>query len=1141
MIKTTMAALSFLALLAAGRLGAAEYFVSKQGSDTNNGLSRATAFATIQKGVDILQSGDTLTILPGEYFGSVRRDGLGTNGIITTIRAEIPGTAVLRGDVPVTGFRKVENTRFTYMADMVHTGKVVAVNELDTLKILERAPNIAELDFRPGVYYHDTSTAKLYISTPDIQPPDSHHYTASLIGTHGCFLSNPRRVIIEGLAVTGFNAAEMIDGHDGTLNSVFGIFMNLPLECVIRDCRAYLNGQGIGLNSDLGRDRDTGDNLIERCTAWGNHSHFNSGTCGGISIFGAKRDIIRDSAAFLNGAYGVTIYGGGDESKKEQYRSRLINILAWGNGLADLKIKTGAGDDGVHTTESSVALVPSNDYDPSRCLLGKADQREVSSNSNNNIVLDREQTLDPDAEFADPENLDYHLQSGSRFRKSAPDGSDRGPFPYENNIFYVRPDGNDGADGLSVSNAWKTLSRASRDLRSGDTLYLAPGNYEGALQLTLQGTKEKPIAIRGRGRSPAVIRDGLGISGGKYLKFERLHIGSPVKIIKGEDIAFANCLFTAGATSLEAAGAVKLGINHCAFTGFKHSALALKGCSEIYLSGNIYDNYNCVALRLDAADAIKYSNYNSYRDASGFWEAGGKPLDLSQARKIHDQQSLSLIPEFAEENGTIILKNPLVFATFGPMGRPIGPHFDEKRRDSLRLVTKPEVHSIGTTTADIEWMTSLPATCVLGWGETSACTNRLDYDVNRFGAFSLTGLKPGQAYFFRVMSLRMPEEIARGTEGDESFENKPVEPEGDPLSFTTLKEKAAPVTYYVAPDGNDTNSGLSRPCAWKTIQRAANQANPGDTVTITGGKYPECVRIRATGESNAPVTFKCMPGEKAILFGAGKTLSQGFVASGKDHLRFDGIYFSDFNRQPLWGWLPAMSGEFNLYHCRDIRITRCFSDGRGTYTARFVIAWDLADLAIQNCVTMNKMSGAMWLKHCANLEFANNVIARPMITSFILQNKPGQAAIVKNNIFTDMLKKKADANLPLLYTTDFDGLRMPDNCIFVRSFPPDKRTLMPGYGGVAGERVKNAKREESVIINPLFTDPLFAGDPDPANTAGFPPDRMMNSNLKLDFDSFFATNPELVKRSIGLRPEAFKEFDFKRNRDENIEVNRETK
>lgn len=45
----------------------------------------------------------------------------------------------------------------------------------------------------------------------------------------------------------------------------------------------------------------------------------------------------------------------------------------------------------------------------------------------------------------------------------------------------------------------------------------------------------------------------------------------------------------------------------------------------------------------------------------------------------------------------------------------------------------------------------------------------------------------------------------------------------------------------------------------------------------------------------------------------------------------------------------------------------------------------------------------------------------------------------------------------------------------------------------------------------------------------FPPDRLMNPALALDFSSFFATDPEVVKRGIGLQREAFEDFHFDRS------------
>lgn len=62
---------------------------------------------------------------------------------------------------------------------------------------------------------------------------------------------------------------------------------------------------------------------------------------GGLTLFNPRRDVIRDSASFRNGDYGINIRGGGREGADEKNKSRLANNLAWGNGKADLKIKTG--------------------------------------------------------------------------------------------------------------------------------------------------------------------------------------------------------------------------------------------------------------------------------------------------------------------------------------------------------------------------------------------------------------------------------------------------------------------------------------------------------------------------------------------------------------------------------------------------------------------------------------------------------------------------------------------------------------------------------------------------------------------------------------------------------------------------------
>ena len=144
---------------------AVEYFVNKRGLDTNAGTSREAAFLTIQKGLDAVQSGDTLTIGRGEYFESLTRPNLGHLESETVIRAEIPGTVVLRGDVAAPEFQLLAGTDRTYVADF--RGPLHAIYEVDTQTSLTYQATLPEVEFQAGSYFYDSKKEKLYISSTD--------------------------------------------------------------------------------------------------------------------------------------------------------------------------------------------------------------------------------------------------------------------------------------------------------------------------------------------------------------------------------------------------------------------------------------------------------------------------------------------------------------------------------------------------------------------------------------------------------------------------------------------------------------------------------------------------------------------------------------------------------------------------------------------------------------------------------------------------------------------------------------------------------------------------------------------------------------------------------------------------------------
>ena len=448
----------------------------------------------------------------------------------------------------------------------------------------------------------------------------------------------------------------------------------------------------------------------------------------------------------------------------------------------------------------------------------------------------------------------------------------------------------------------------------------------------------------------------------------------------------------------------------------------------------------------------------------------------------------------------------------GPFARAVGPHRPQQRRPQMRLVQKPVVHTVSATTANLEWRTSLPAVCRVAWGPTPACENEMSFEVNYFASFSLTGLEPGETYYLRIESLGVPRGLSDKIDAD------PVQVQSEAVKFTTRQRDDAPRTLYVSPDGDNEHTGLSRDKAWRTLQHAASRARPGDTVRIAGGRYAERVHIRVTGAADAPITFASVPGEKPVLTGDGKKLGQIFVVSGKKHLRFDGLYFEQTSREPLQGWRLQLCGEFQLHRSADIQITRCFSDGRGGYSARFVSAWHARDVLIRNCVVMNKMSGSLMLWPAPNFRMTHSVIARPLTGSIVIRQDEGHAATLTHNIFTDMLRKKAVRNVPLFYGSTRSQLRMANNCYYLRQFPPKQRVLF--------SRDRTIDQLGAYIHDPVFADPRLAGDQSEDDAFGI--DAMMNVHRRpeLDFDDFFATNPAVTDRGIGLQRARFERFHF---------------
>ncbi|MBX3377019.1 MAG: DUF1565 domain-containing protein [Phycisphaeraceae bacterium] len=59
--------------------------------------------------------------------------------------------------------------------------------------------------------------------------------------------------------------------------------------------------------------------------------------------------------------------------------------------------------------------------------------------------------------------------------------------------YYVRASGNDAANGLSPTNAFRTISKAMSVANAGSTVYIGAGTYPGTLTPSRSGTTTQPI------------------------------------------------------------------------------------------------------------------------------------------------------------------------------------------------------------------------------------------------------------------------------------------------------------------------------------------------------------------------------------------------------------------------------------------------------------------------------------------------------------------------------------------------------------------------------------------------------------------------------------------------------------------------
>ncbi len=108
------------------------------------------------------------------------------------------------------------------------------------------------------------------------------------------------------------------------------------------------------------------------------------------------------------------------------------------------------------------------------------------------------------------------------------------------------------------------------------------------------------------------------------------------------------------------------------------------------------------------------------------------------------------------------------------------------------------------------------------------------------------------------------------------------------LVVGALPTSGAAAVYFVAVGGDDSQVG-SDAQPWQSIGYAATQVTPGDLVVVRPGTYREAVVLTRSGEADAPIVFRGLPGVTLTTPDAQKSLSAFDITTGVSYVELQGF------------------------------------------------------------------------------------------------------------------------------------------------------------------------------------------------------------------------------------------------------------
>lgn len=990
-----------LALFPAAAGWAATYHVSTNGDDANDGSRWGTAFASIQRGIESLEPGDTLIVGPGVYHEEVAVEKSGTKEKPITIRALFAGLSELVGSkrlsdwTPVSGRRQVFRSRLTTPTYLVY--------EKDTGVGYTEVANLHMLEQTPGAFLYDADEDAIYVHPSDNAGMDHHVVDACVLDygfvsktTDPPWAHTPRRV---GLRIEGFVIRDFDKG---------GIWIHNADYCSVRNCVVHHCRRGIFTASAY-------RSQIVDCEAFACADRFNR-EMGNIGMLGYSFEcLLARNVVHSTRQHGIRFYSG-------FYGCEMRDNLAY-----DCQI-------GVHVKGSFHDHAQASRY--ARFSNGGAPN------------------LDPNREMRFIGNVAHGVRGSAgllpsycRFENNigVKTGAVRSPDKARNNVnLESEPTDTDGFaatewhDFRPVDEVVIAPADAVLESKSGQTIYLKAGKRSAPLKLAnLQN-----VTIRAR-RKGSVTLPAIEIADCRKIRVEGLRIagseGGGVTIDSSEAVRFSeNEIIDHASNGVRIAGrcaGVEISRNTIAFN--RGAGLSIgSGESEFRILGNlIRQNDGGVVLAADFA---------------------GKPicvannLDRELPRNCWSWSNVDLAAGFVDtEARDLRLTRVSLNRGRGWLGRPIGAGrlvpaaSSELRFEDLRVV------HLTPNTADLAWNVSGGKTTeIIAFGtDPDALETTIVRDTGHyFGCRhlrTLTGLQPGARYYVRVGSRRLPEAERpyhayryawpeRTPAGEADFYatiKKEDRLDRQLPSFTTPERYSVEGrTFHISPTGDDDNPGTeSKP--WQTLAHASDHAAPGDRVVVHEGVYRDIIRPIRSGLPQHPIVFEAAPGARVEINGARELIPHGVDLHNRRHVVIRGFIFHGQTEKAID---DSGYGQIRIVECEDIRIEHCLFDGRMNYINPVMI-YRSRDVTVHNNIFVSHHLGLIAHDNLGTIEISRNSFLGPTINKIYAPRN--DLLVIRNNLFGENLFPKKQLQFKVVVALNRE-VEMDYNCF---QFEPENK------------------------------------------------------------------------------------------------------